>query len=307
MKPTTVKLCKERSGKATFQGFWHGAALGPLRLACLRSFLEHGYEVKIYTYVDQHLPDGIVRRDANDIIPIEEVFYYDNPHSGLQDLGPFSDLFRFKLLSERGGWWIDVDTICLSPDIPSVGRAWAQQLPEVNPAAIGTGQIAFAKGDPIVVELYETCLALSITDYQPREALGPHLLSRVVSEHDLSKNEFGSPDSFYPIRFIEMYKLWLPEFADEVRRRTAGAYFLPIFQSFPQYIGLEFSRYPPAGSILGDLCERDTNAELDRHSADTIRAATRKFFAKHAAWALDELNAVAGRNGDELLTLETLF
>lgn len=305
---TPVARRGEQPGpETTFLGFWHGPPLGPLRLACLRSFLDHGHRFEIYTYEEQQLPHGIVQRDANEIIPLDEVFHFANPHTGTQDLGPFSDLFRFKLLSERGGWWVDVDTICLSPDIPVVPRAWAQQIPEVNPAAIGPGQIAFEQGDPLVAELYERCLNLSRTAFHPREALGPMLLSQVIEEKGLPRNQFGSADTFYPIRWIEMFKLWLPEYADEIRSRISGAYFLPIFQSFPQYIGLELSRYPPKGSILGDLCDHPDIDETDRYRPEAIRAATRDFFAKHEAWAIDELRAASGRQGEDEMTLATLF
>ena len=35
------------------------------------------------------------------------------PDSG--SLAAFSNLFRYKLLLERGGWWVDTDVICLRP------------------------------------------------------------------------------------------------------------------------------------------------------------------------------------------------
>src|SRR6476660_7068055 len=106
------------SKQTVFQGFWHGPPLGPLRQACLNSFVRMGHRFELYTYGPLPVPAGVVLKEAEKIIPLAEVFYYENPRTGSKDLGPFSDLFRFKLLSERGGWWSDVDTICLSPDIP---------------------------------------------------------------------------------------------------------------------------------------------------------------------------------------------
>lgn len=284
-------------GKAVFQGFWHGPSVGPLRRACIQSFLDLGYRFEVYAYAALDMPPGVVPRDAGEIIPFEEIFYFENEESGTRDLGPFSDLFRFKLLSERGGWWMDVDTICLSAEIPPVERAWAQQIPEVNPNAIGSGQIAFARGDPLAIELYERCLALSRAGFSAREALGPHLLSACISEHDLPRNVVGTADLFYPLRFIEMFKLWLPEYRDEVEQKAASAWFMPIFQSFPAYIGLDLAGLPPAGSYLGEFC-RGRGAGHGRtreHNVEEIREATRRYLLRRREWALKELLAVSGR------------
>src|SRR5680860_790579 len=106
-----------------FQGFWHGPPLGVLRSACLRSFTELGYRFHLYTYERVDVPAGVLLMDAKEIIPFEEMFYYRNPITGRDDLGPFSDLFRFRLLDMRGGWWTDIDTVCLSSDIPSIFSA----------------------------------------------------------------------------------------------------------------------------------------------------------------------------------------
>lgn len=277
------------------QGFWHGPPLGPLRRACLESFCSLGYEFHLYVYGPVDVPGGIILRDAAEIIPFQELFYYDNPESEAKDLGPFSDLFRFKLLSERGGWWIDVDTICLSPAIPSVDRAWAQQLPEVNSGAIGTGQLALARGDPLAIELYTRCLAKSRTNFRPREVLGPRLLSSVILEWGLPPNVFGRPETFYPLRFIEMFKLWLPEFCNEVEEKARDALFMPVFQSFPQYIGLDFVRLPPAHSYLWKFCRRygDFTNRLCYDDED-VRRGTRAYFERNSRWAIRELTTVCG-------------
>ncbi len=284
-----------------FHGFWDGPPLGPLRYSCLKSFVELGHQFELYVYGPLDVPRGVVLMDAEQIIPRSEIFYYQNPRiddpdeSG-KDLGPFSDLFRFKLLAERGGWWSDVDTICLSPSIPPVERAWASECPEMGGVRIGTSQISFRRGDPVAVELYSRCHALSRTNFSPREALGPMLISRTIHELGLADNEFGSPDRFYPIRWIEMFKLWLPKYRDEVEARCTGALFLPIYQSFIKYIGLSAADVPPRGSYLGEFCARHMPGRRDRrgHRPEEIYEALRAFFMKNQEWAIGELVAVSG-------------
>jgi hypothetical protein len=296
LKAALLPRAKDRKS-TVFQGFWHGPALGPLRRACLASFAAMGHRFELYTYERVAVPTGVSLRNAGEIIPWSDVFYFNNTITGRQDIAPFVDLFRLKLLLERGGWWSDVDTICLSREIPTVGRAWAQELPELKPGAIGNSQIAFAADDPVVAELYRRCLALSKTAFPKRESLGPHLISEVIRELGLPADFFGTTNTFYPIRWIEMFKLWLPQFKDEISARAKDALFMPIYASFPQYIGLELDKLPPAGSFLGDICETYLKHErrAPRHLADDIVRGTNAFLSRND-WALDELANVAGED-----------
>ena len=278
-----------------FQGFWHGPALGPLREACLASFIAKGHRFDLYTYERVTVPAGVNLRNAGEILPISEIFYFDNPLSGKRDIGPFVDLFRYKLLSERGGWWSDVDAICLSSEIPVVARAWAQEVPEGRAGSVGNSQIAFDAADPVILELYRRARELSKTDYPKRESLGPDLISSVICDLDLPADVFGTPDTFYPIRWVEMFKLWLPQFRDEVAARSEEALFMPIYASFPQYIGLDLGKLPPAGSFLSDICAKylSTDQTLSRYSAEEVMRGTRAFLRRNE-WATDELAVIAG-------------
>jgi mannosyltransferase OCH1-like enzyme len=54
--------------------------------------------------------------DANLIIPRQEVFRYKNKNQfghGQGSVAGFSDIFRYKLLYDYGGWWVDMDVTCL--------------------------------------------------------------------------------------------------------------------------------------------------------------------------------------------------
>ncbi len=279
-----------------FQGFWHGPPLGPLRSACLASFVALGHRYELYVYEPVQVPAGVVLRDANEIIPQGEVFYYDNEVIGKPDIGPFSDLFRFKLLLERGGWWSDVDAICLSPEIPAFDRAWAQEKPEFAPTAIGTSQIAFARGDKVVAELYRRCQQMSRSNYPTRESLGPKNISDTIKDLGLPPNYNGTPALFYPVRWIEMFKLWLPQYRGEMLERAKAAFFMPIYNSFPQYMGLEFGRLPPEGSYLSDICYRyydGSQRNWRRYGSDEIARAVAAYFLANRDWAMAELRAVS--------------
>src|ERR1041385_3961243 len=94
------------------QSLWIGPRLSAMERACLASFLRHGHEVHLYTYNDvDGVPPGVIVRDGSEILPPERIFSYREHDT----VSGFSNFFRYKLLSERGGWWVDTDVICLEP------------------------------------------------------------------------------------------------------------------------------------------------------------------------------------------------
>ena len=202
------------------------------------------------------------------------------------------------MLSTGGGWWSDVDVFCLSPDIPEVDSAWAPELPEVDEGRIGPGLMALSSGSLLSKRLYSECLASSREPFKRREELGPRLLSRVIAELDLPPSRFGSAATFYPVRWIEAFKPWLPQFYDEVWEKAAGAMFLNLYQSLPHYLGMDLEKLPPAGSYLDVLRER-FGIEDGGVARRRIRS-VRRFLAE-TSWAMKELEVVGGER-----TMQTL-
>jgi hypothetical protein len=101
-------------------GLWIGSSLSPLELLCISSFITHGHEFHLWAYdvIETILPEGLILEDANLIIPKDQVFSYANKNQfghGKGSYAGFSDIFRYKLLFEKGGWWVDMDVCCLKP------------------------------------------------------------------------------------------------------------------------------------------------------------------------------------------------
>ncbi|MCS6934333.1 MAG: hypothetical protein NZM35_04170 [Chitinophagales bacterium] len=102
----------------TINALWIGDRLSPLELLTIYSFLEHGMKFRLWAYdkIRTPLPQGTIAEDANDIIPREKIFRYKNKSQfghGKGSVAGFSDIFRYKLLYEHGGWWVDMDVTCL--------------------------------------------------------------------------------------------------------------------------------------------------------------------------------------------------
>ena len=105
--------------KQIVHGLWIGKKLSPIEQLCVASFMKNGYEFQLWCYEKiDNIPNGCVLKNANEIIPYEDVFCYENESSigvGKGSYAGFSDLFRYKLLYELGGLWVDMDVTCIAP------------------------------------------------------------------------------------------------------------------------------------------------------------------------------------------------
>lgn len=111
----------EGVSQQVIHGLWIGPHLSRLELLTLHSFLRFGHPFQLWLYdeLETPVPAGVTVRDASEILPRSRIFKTRNldPETGVgQDAyPPFSDLFRYKLLYEQGGTWVDMDVTCLQP------------------------------------------------------------------------------------------------------------------------------------------------------------------------------------------------
>ncbi len=99
---------------------WIGAQISSMELLTIRSFIAMGHEFHLWLYDSPPITpvDGLRLRDASEVISREFVFSYRNKNTfghGQGSYAGFSDIFRYKLLHEYGGWWVDMDVTCLRP------------------------------------------------------------------------------------------------------------------------------------------------------------------------------------------------
>jgi hypothetical protein len=97
---------------------WIGKKLSVIEILCINSFINNGHSFQLWLYekLETDLPKSVIERDANTIIPESQVFNYKNKNQfghGKGSYAGFSDIFRYKLLHDLGGWWTDMDVICL--------------------------------------------------------------------------------------------------------------------------------------------------------------------------------------------------
>ncbi len=94
------------------QSLWIGSSLSQMESLCIKSFQYHGHPFHLYVYQQpEGLPSDVILEDAETILPHESIFTYSDRNT----VSGFANLFRYKLLLEKGGIWVDTDMVCLRP------------------------------------------------------------------------------------------------------------------------------------------------------------------------------------------------
>ncbi|WP_080903093.1 glycosyltransferase [Parabacteroides sp. Marseille-P3160] len=183
------------------QSLWIGNHLSVMELLCINSYIKNGHEFHLYVYDRQiSIPQYAVLYDANEIIPEENIFL-DSRGS----VASFADWFRYKLLYEKGGWWVDMDTVCLKPFAFEKAYCFAQE--EVGSLSIIN--IGYIKS-PMRADYLEDCLN-SINEYPSKAGIawgtfGLSLIREVLSLYDFEPY-LQKPAVFCPIPYYQLDKL----------------------------------------------------------------------------------------------------
>ena len=115
--------------------FWHGPPLSRIERLCMSSFVANGHAVSLHVYEEpQGVPAGVTLCDATAVLPRRELFV----HHFSGSFALFADWFRYRLLAEQGGIWVDTDMVCLRP-FAHVGPeifGWQDQS-TINNAVLG--------------------------------------------------------------------------------------------------------------------------------------------------------------------------
>lgn len=94
-------------------GLWIGGALSYIEQLCLRSVMQAGHAMHLYTYGDvAGIPSGVDQRSAQDILPINA----DPATLTYDSVEILADRFKYRLLQRDETIWTDLDMYCT--------RAW---------------------------------------------------------------------------------------------------------------------------------------------------------------------------------------
>jgi hypothetical protein len=228
----------------TVQSLWIGSRLSRIEQLCVSSFLALGYPFHLYIYDEVgDVPCGAILCDAARIFPRDALSAGLSGVNSLS-LATHSDLFRYRLLAERGGWWVDMDVIGLRP----LPQASAEVAGWEDDQHVNNGVLHAAVGS----RLMETAFIQASRDVgrSVRGATGPHLITRLLRE--FGQLECALPvQAFYPVHWSDFRRViepWQP--------LPQESYTLHLWNYFWQQNGLDKDAQFHPASMLGQVEER---------------------------------------------------
>lgn len=269
--------------------FWNGDALTPVEAACLASFIARGIQVRFFSYTAPALPPGVAWADASSVLPRERLFHFDGSPSA------FSNIFRYKLLFEQGGWWVDTDVVMQGAGLPSVPHFWARQ----DRTRINGAVLKFPPGDALCERLLREseARAEALTGWGE---IGPDLLTAFIAggPHDLDTQD---RETTYPVHWLETHYFWFPEYRPVVEARIGRSTFVHLWNSLFDRMGLNLAEPVPQGSYLAELVAEAFPGHvlpLDPARRSAAAETVKAYLAQD--WVEESWNA-ARRPGESLL------
>jgi hypothetical protein len=181
----------------------------------IRSFLAHGHPYHLFAYDEvAGLPRGAVLCDAATVLPRESIFTYQHGF-GKGSYSAFSNIFRYQLIHDRGGWWVDTDVICLRPLTLPEEYVLVTELDDFEVANVftlltATSAFRLPRGAPVLEYCLTVCAA------KDREALrwseiGPYLFDEAIKRYGLTGHQLPY-QAFSPVSTFDWRQLIEPGF-----------------------------------------------------------------------------------------------
>ncbi|WP_263081123.1 glycosyltransferase [Endozoicomonas sp. Mp262] len=185
------------------QSLWIGQELSKIEQLCISSFIKNGSEFHLYTYDQvENIPSNTVIKDANEIINKNEIF---KTRGGSYAI--FADWFRFELLYKKGGFWVDMDMICLKPfDFEDEPYVFGRETQD----SVSNAIMKFPKGDKISRFMADICKEPNtILPYDSRKERTKKIKRRYLKgnrRENVGWGEAGGPLGFS--RCLQHHKIY---------------------------------------------------------------------------------------------------
>jgi hypothetical protein len=183
------------------QSLWIGPRLSAMERLSIESFLRHGHEFHLYTYdAVEGVPAGAVIREGREILPKERIFFYRD----FPSVSGFSNFFRYKLLLDRGGWWVDADMVCLRPFVFDTPHVFASEVSK-GVTCVSSGAIRAPRGSEAMSWAWDVCQSKDPSTLRWGET-GPALVATAVERFSL-QNAVQPPEIFCPLPYADWHRL----------------------------------------------------------------------------------------------------
>jgi hypothetical protein len=230
------------------QSLWIGTALPALQQLSIRSFLAHGHAYHLYTYGTlAGVPDGTTVRNASEILPSDSVFCYPQGF-GEGSTSAFSNLFRYRLIFERGGWWVDTDVVCLRRLEFDQAFVFSTQRDSDLPYSCATSVFKAPAGAPFLEYCADVVKGRNKSTLQWGE-IGPILFDEAVNRFALG--EYRVPvEVFNPIDYEDFRAITEPGFD---MSRIARSHAVHLWNQQWKSQKIDPAAEPPVDSLYGTL------------------------------------------------------
>jgi hypothetical protein len=135
--------------------FWLGRRLRFVDRVCLASMVKAGLDVSLYAYEPiENVPPGIKVVDAASVLSLQTMRRVNPHHPEIREHLArlhFSDLFRFALMREGKGFWLDTDIYMLRHFLPDPSKFY---LALEGRRRFGVSALYFPKDHPLVEEFF---------------------------------------------------------------------------------------------------------------------------------------------------------
>jgi hypothetical protein len=232
--------------------FWHGPALSLYETACLSSFVRHGIEARLHTFnTELKVPAGVRLVDASALARPEEVLAYtQGGHAG--SIAAFTDIFRYRVLSQAPGWWFDTDVFCLKD-----AARYAALEASSNGLLLGLEEPGKVNGAVLYVsdpELAKTLerKANAIGRTFEWGAIGPGLVTKFMQAFP-DRVTALTQQSFYPIHYLEVERFFRPDAFEGCLAACEEAVCVHLWNEFLRRWKIPKNMLPCEGSYLAHL------------------------------------------------------
>ncbi|MGC4938597.1 glycosyltransferase [Kribbella sp. DT2] len=233
------------------QTLWVGSSLSALEQLSLASFVKNGHDVHLYVYEEvRSVPAGVGLRDAGTILPEDQIFTYGSQAGpGKGSVAAFANLFRYKMLLEKGGWWFDSDMICLKPFDFAEPYVFARQ----DDVVVNNAVLRVPAESRLMERLYDRATKLG-RDLSWGET-GPQLLTEQISQEGLE--DFVLPsDTFYPVGYWSAPDLFRADPGGQQMERLEGSYGVHLWNEILRRAKIDKEATFASSSVVESLKRR---------------------------------------------------
>ena len=221
-----------------FGSLWIGNPLSKVEQTALASFIYYGHSFTLFVYdMNMKVPNGVVKADANEIIPESEIFKVQNSY------GPFADMFRYTMIKKTGLIWTDTDSICLKASWNFGNYIFGFEEDQ----RLANGILKMPQDSPLIDFLIDNSVKYDKNKIVWSE-IGPLLVTKGAKKFNVIRYA-QPPEVFYPVHFWQWKKIWIKDYKDEVLDKCTNAHTLQIWNQFLNREGVDKNTLPKGSAI----------------------------------------------------------